>query len=232
MGYDGPSTSQDEGPQGRSLAGQVAIVTGGGRGLGQQVARGLAAEGAVVAIAARSEGQVAETVSSIERAGGRALGFPLDVSDGRAVEQMVGEIERRLGPVQLLVNNAAVLSPLGPAWEVALEDWWRTLEINVRGPFIRAHAVLPGMTARGHGRIINLASDAGVEAVPFGSAYCTSKAAVIRLSEGLAKEAAAYGVAVFAINPGWVDTAMTRYLAHSEPGRRWRPYPSRRSGRG
>jgi NAD(P)-dependent dehydrogenase (short-subunit alcohol dehydrogenase family) len=80
------------------------------------------------------------------------------------------------------------------------------------------------MTARGHGRIINVASGAGVKAVPFGSAYCTSKAALIRLSQGLAMETAAYGVAVFAIDPGFMGTAMTHYLSHSEDGQRWTPW--------
>jgi NAD(P)-dependent dehydrogenase (short-subunit alcohol dehydrogenase family) len=214
----------DDESQGGRLAGQVAIVTGGGRGLGQQVARSLAAEGAVVAIAARSEDQLAETVSSVEGAGGRAVGFPLDVSDGHAVEHMISEIDQRLGPIELLVNNAAVTLPLGPAWEVTAEDWWRNLEVNVLGPFVCAHAVLPGMIARGRGRIINVASGVGVKAVPFGSAYCTSKAALIRLSEGLAMETAAHGVAVFAIDPGFMRTPMTYHLLHSEEGQRWTPW--------
>jgi len=214
---------QDELQSGH-LDGHVAIVTGGGRGLGRQIAQTLAAAGAKVAVVARSEDQLVETIAPIEHVGGRALAFPLDVADGRAVDQMVVEVERQLGPVDLLVNNAAVIPPLGPSWEVNPDEWWRTLEINLRGPFVCAHAVLRRMIGRRRGRIVNIASGAGLKPPPFGSAYVTSKAALIRLSEALAMETSEYGITIFAINPGWMSTAMTEYLAHSEAGQQWTPW--------
>ena len=103
------------------------------------------------------------------------------------------------------------------------------MEINLLGTFLCARAVLTGMTGRGHGRIVNVASGAGIEGPPFVSAYVVSKAAVIRLSEELAMETEQYGVAVFAIDPGWMLTAMTNYLANSEQGIRWTPSAPRSS---
>ena len=160
---------------GRSLAGQVAVVTGGGRGLGREVARRLAAEGARVGVAARSSDQVKETVRSIEGAGGHALGFATDITDRDAVQDMIAAVESRFGPTDLLINNAAVIAPIGPAWEVDVEEWWRLFEINMYGAFLCVHAILPGMIGRSSGRIVNVASGAGIESLPFGSAYVSGR---------------------------------------------------------
>jgi len=205
------------------LTGRVAVVTGGGRGLGAEIARRLAAEGASVAVAARSADELDETVRGIVEVGGRSMAYPMDVSDAEAVQEMVALVERDLGPVDLLVNNASIIQPLGPVWEVDPADWWRLLEINLYGTFLCARAVLARMTERGRGRIVNVASGAGIEAPPHMSAYVASKAAVIRLSEELAAQTADYGIAVFAINPGWMSTTMTAYLAASDQGKRWTP---------
>jgi NAD(P)-dependent dehydrogenase (short-subunit alcohol dehydrogenase family) len=188
------------------------------------IARHLSSVGARVAVVARTQGEVEGTVDLIEGAGGVAVAFALDVSDHAAVTGMVAETERRLGPIDLLVNDAAIVAPFGPSWEVEAEQWWRLLEVNLYGSFLCAHAVLPGMTKRRRGRIVNLASDVGLTPVPYGSAYVTSKAAVIRLSEALAMETEEYGVTIFAIDPGWVSTAMTEYVIHSDEGQRWMPW--------
>ncbi|CAA9310825.1 MAG: hypothetical protein AVDCRST_MAG61-1705 [uncultured Friedmanniella sp.] len=220
MGGQASDASSGEQPK---LAGQVAVVTGAGRGLGRAMALRLAAEGAHVAVAARSGDQVAETARLVSEGGGRATAFSVDVSDAGAVEQMIAQVERDAGPVDLLVNNAAVITPLGPVWEVAPEEWWRLMEINVFGTFLCARAVLAQMTTRGHGRIVNVASGAGIESPPYMSGYVASKAAVIRLSEELAAQTEPHGIAVFAIDPGWMSTSMTDYLANSEQGLRWAP---------
>ena len=133
------------------LSGQVAIVTGGGRGLGRAYALRLAQAGAAVAVVARSSDQLAETVRLIELEGGRALALTADVSDRAAVQGVVAEVEERLGPVDLLVNNAGVAGPTVPAWEAEPNDWWRCLEINLGGPYLCARTVLPGMIERRRG---------------------------------------------------------------------------------
>ena len=190
------------------LTGQVAIVTGGGRGLGRAFAQALAGAGAAVAMLSRTESELRETVALIEGAGGQAIAQVADVTDRVAIEDAVQQTERRLGPVDLVVNSAGVMCSVGYAWEVNPEDWWREIEVNLRGSFLSARAVLPGMLARGRGRIINLASGAGLVMHPGISAYCISKAAVIRLTEGLAADTGARGITVFAMHPGTVRTPL------------------------
>jgi NAD(P)-dependent dehydrogenase (short-subunit alcohol dehydrogenase family) len=198
------------------LAGQVAIVTGAGRGIGRAMALELAKAGAAVAVVARSEDQLTETVALIEGAGGCAIALPADVTDQQAVERAIAETECQLGSVDLLVNNAGGGGQVGPLWEVEPDDWWRCVEVNLRGPFLCVRAVLPGMIARRRGRIIITSSLAGVGPWPYTSAYAISKAAVTRLSENMAAEVEAYGVSVFAVHPGPVRTASWASLLSDE----------------
>jgi NAD(P)-dependent dehydrogenase (short-subunit alcohol dehydrogenase family) len=208
----------------KNLTGLVAIVTGGGRGIGEAIALGLAKAGASVAVVARSEDQLTQTVREITQLGSRAMFFAADVSDPAAVERMVVEVEQTLGSVDLLVNNAGLAGPIGPTWETDPDDWWRCLEVNLRGPMLCSRAFLPGMIARGGGRIVNVASGAGTFAIPYLGAYVTSKTALIRFTEILALEVAQHGVKVFAIEPGTVRTSMAGYALESEEGRRWMPW--------
>src|SRR5579871_6629304 len=150
------------------LAGQVALVTGGSRGLGRAYALALADAGAFVAITARSEQGLAETVQQIEAQGARAVALLLDVIDADRVEQVVGQVQRQLGPIDLLVNNAGVMAPPGPDWEVDPGRWWHTFEVNVHGGFLCARAVLPGMITRRQGRIINVSSGAADSYIAYG----------------------------------------------------------------
>ena len=207
------------------LDGQVAIVTGGGRGIGRAIGLAFAAAGAAVTVAARSAEQVEETVALIRAAGGAAQAVVADVSDDAAVERMVTATERRFGPVDVLVNNAAVGGPIGPLWESDPTDWRRSLDINLVGPYLCCRAVLPGMVARGRGRIINVASPAA-ESVGGGylSAYAPAKAALVKLSEGLAISLRPHGVQVFAISPGGVLTAMTRAVMDDDEQDKWLHY--------
>jgi len=189
------------------LSGQVAFVTGGGRGLGRAFAQGLASAGAAVAIIARSEDQLSATVSLIEAAGGRAVAYPADVTDQSAIERVVAAVEQRLGPINMLVNNTGTGSlPSGPLWEMDPEHWWRTMEVNVRGPYLCARAVLPGMVARRAGRIVNISSGASVRVIPYLTDYCASKAALNHLTKCLEFETRDYGISVFAYSPGLVAT--------------------------
>jgi NAD(P)-dependent dehydrogenase (short-subunit alcohol dehydrogenase family) len=204
------------------LRGQVALITGGGRGIGREIALGLARVGAAVAVVARTPEQIEETVDLVGRQGGQAIAIPADVTDQCAVERVVAEVERQLGPIDLLVNGAGIVGVVGGVAEVDPVQWWRVLEVNLRGPFICARAVLQGMLSRRRGRIVNLASIAGLGPRP-GGAYSLSKAALIRFSDILAVETEGFGVSVFAIHPGNVGTPMGKELLRIAES--WSPGP-------
>jgi 3-oxoacyl-[acyl-carrier protein] reductase len=189
------------------LTGQVAIVTGGGRGIGRSIAQALAAAGVKVAISARTRDQLDETVALINQAGGQAISFTLDVTDQPAVEHMVTETTRQFGSVDLLVNNAGIVGDEAPIWDAAAADWWHVVEVNLYGSFLYARAVLPGMIARRSGRIINVSSGLGTSPSSIYSSYSVSKAALFRLTDCLAEMTRKDGVSVFAISPGLVRTA-------------------------
>ncbi len=205
------------------LDGQVALVTGAGRGIGKAIALALSRAGAAVAVCARSADEVAVVAREIADHAGRALAVRCDVLHRPAVEDMVAQVEAALGPVDLLVNNAGRFGPIGPIAATDPDEWWRALEVNLRGPLYCARAVLPGMLARGRGRVVNVSSASGLAAVPMLSAYAVSKAALYRLSENLAAETRGRGVAVFTINPGLVRTSMSESAQScGEPGiERW-----------
>jgi NAD(P)-dependent dehydrogenase (short-subunit alcohol dehydrogenase family) len=205
------------------LGGQVAIVTGGGRGIGRSIAHGLAAAGVALAVTARSENQLNETVREIRQAGGRALAVAADVTEDKAVARLVETVERDLGPITLLVNNAGIGGPIGPLWEVAPDKWWRTVEVHLKGTLLCTRAVLPSMLRRRRGRIINLSGGGAGGPYPHLSAYGCAKAAVVRFTDTLAAEVRTYNLAAFAVRPGWVRTAMTEEVLNTKAGRRWVP---------
>ena len=204
------------------LSGRVALVTGGGRGIGAGIARELTGAGMRVAVAARSRDQVDEVAREI---GGLALA--VDVSDEASVARMVDQVEADLGPIDLLVNNAGMAGSWDapPIWEDGDPgDWWRIFEVNLLGAYLCSRRVLRGMVERGEGRIVNLGS--GGAHLPVspgrsgGTAYGPSKAALHRFGELLAAQLASHGVAVFTISPGLVRTALTESLGDDAP---WTP---------
>ena len=182
----------------------VALVTGGGRGIGRGIALELARAGMRVAVSARTRSEVEETA---REAGGLAV--EADVSRQEDVERMVAEVERELGPVDLLVNNAGIAHWEERAWEDDPAAWWRVFEVNVLGPFLVSRAVIPGMVGRGRGRIVNTGSGAAYLPGTGNTAYGASKAALYRFGETLAKQLEPHGIPVFTISPGLVRTAMT-----------------------
>ena len=197
------------------LKGQTAVVTGGGRGLGRAFAHTLAAAGASVAVISRTAEELSDTVASI---GTNARAFPADVTDANALESVFAKI----GPVDLLINNAGVLGPIGPLWEVDFDQWWRTMDVNVRGALLCIRAVLSGMIARRRGRIINIVT--GAVPAAYLSPYMTSKTAMVRATECLAAEAKPYGIALFSVAPGTVRTDMSMHSVNSPEGRKWIPW--------
>ena len=205
------------------LAGEVAIVTGAGRGIGKEIAKRLAREGAAVALVSRNQAELDETKAEIEAAGGRAIAVTADVLDREGVERAVQATEAALGPVSLLVNNAGLDKPFGPIGHVDPDEWWATHAVHVRGPLLFMSAVLPGMRARGKGHIVNIASLGGRVVEPNMSAYAVGKATEIRLTEHVAAENRDNGVAVFAIEPGTVITSMGAATLVNPEARKWLP---------
>jgi NAD(P)-dependent dehydrogenase (short-subunit alcohol dehydrogenase family) len=201
QGSGRPAAPPTAGP-GAELAGTVGVITGGGRGIGRVLAQALAGAGAAVGLIARSGDELAETARLVTAAGGTAVTACADITDQDAARIAIGAVNRRLGPVGLLVNNAGVSGPFGEAWNVDADDWWRAIEVSLRGAFLCSRLVLPGMTARGAGRIMNITSDAGAFRWPQVSAYSVAKAAVIKFTENLAAEASHSGVRVFSVHPG------------------------------
>jgi NAD(P)-dependent dehydrogenase (short-subunit alcohol dehydrogenase family) len=211
LGLDGVSPT--------ALSGQVAVITGGGRGIGRMLARSYAGAGAAIGVIARSADELAETVALVTADGGTAAAAPADVTDTASVTDAFARLRAELGPVDILVNNAGILGPVGPVWEVDPAAWWQAMEVNVGGMLTCTQLVLPEMAARGRGRVLNLASQAGVHRWPLVSAYSVSKAAVVKFSENVAREASRYGVKVFSVHPGLLPIGLSESLpADIEPG--------------
>jgi NAD(P)-dependent dehydrogenase (short-subunit alcohol dehydrogenase family) len=187
---------------GCDLRGTVAVISGGGRGVGRLMAVELARAGAVVGLLARSGDELASVAAEIKRSGGTAAAATCDVSDPQAAADAVGELVRRLGPPSLLINNAGVSGPAGPLWDVSPAEWWRAMEVNVGGAFTLTRLLLPDMIAAGRGRVVNVTSNAGVYRWPLMSAYAASKAALVKVTETLGAETRPHGVSVFSLDPG------------------------------
>lgn len=136
---------------------------------------------------------------------------------------MVEASERQPGPVDLLLNNAGIGGPIGPLWEVDPDEWWRGIEVHLRGTFLCTRAVLAGMILRRRGRIINVVGGGAGGPYPHLSSYGCAKAAMVRLTDTLAAETREHNISVFAIRPGWVRTAMSDEVLQSEAGQRWVP---------
>lgn len=196
------------------LDGQIALVTGGGRGIGANIARELASAGARVAIAARTSDQLEELAFAID-----ALPVVADVSRPDSVETMVRAVESGLGPIDLLCANAGIGSRDVYAWETDPNEWWRVFEVNVLGVYLTCRAVIPGMLERGRGRIVITGSGAAYLPGSSNSAYSASKAAVWRFGEILAKQLEGR-IPVFIFSPGLVRTQMTTWAPDNAP---WTP---------
>jgi 3-oxoacyl-[acyl-carrier protein] reductase len=195
-----------------ALAGQVAIITGGSRGIGRAIALLFAREGADIAFChLHDEAGAAEVSAGIAALGRRSLARGLDVADLPALRGFIAESEEQLGPCDILVNNAGInlRGPIGTITEAMFD---RVLDIHVKASFFAAQAVWPGMAARGRGRIITTASQLGLKGAANIVPYCTAKAALIGFTRALAHEGAPLGILVNAIAPGPVATDLTAQL--------------------
>jgi NAD(P)-dependent dehydrogenase (short-subunit alcohol dehydrogenase family) len=193
---------------GKKLQGQVAIVTGAGRGIGAATARRLAAGGASVVLAARTEEEVEAIAAELRKKGSRAIAVAADVSDLAGVEEIVEAALEQFDRVDILVNNAGVIWPLEEVVDVDPEEWAYNIMINLVGPFFMVRNVLPVMLDQGYGRILNISSGASSTAIFGASAYCSAKAGLDMFTRTLALELAGSKVNVNLLYPGEVDTPM------------------------
>jgi NAD(P)-dependent dehydrogenase (short-subunit alcohol dehydrogenase family) len=196
------------------LSGQVALVTGASSGIGRSLVEGLAARGFAVAGFARDEERLKAAMTEVaESTGARTLAVAADVTDRAAVDTAVARVAGELGRVDLLVNNAgAVDAAEVPIWEADPDQWWDVVAGHVRGAQLMVRAVVPGMLARGHGRVVNLASGMSTRANRDYSAYSAAKTGLMRLTEALALSLQGSGLFAFDVAPGVVNTPMTRSM--------------------
>lgn len=190
------------------LKNRGAVITGGGRGIGQAIVSSLAGAGAAVVVSARSADQIESVAEVLTEAGCNAHAVVCDVTDPDQIENLARQAQELVGPVQILVNNAGIASS-APLKAITLEEWNRLLTVNATGPFLCTQAFMPGMLESGWGRVINVASIAGKIGAPYIAAYTASKHAVVGFTRAVAAEVADKGVTVNAICPGYVNTPMT-----------------------
>ncbi|MFF0298817.1 SDR family NAD(P)-dependent oxidoreductase [Kitasatospora sp. NPDC004614] len=209
-----------------SLAGQVGLVTGAGRGIGREIAIGLAAEGMAVGLIGRTQETLIATLKECVRHGSRGVAVVADVSHPGAVREAVRAVERDLGPVDLLVNNAGQVDGAEvPIWETDPAQWWQVVETNLRGPYNLLRHVLPGMVERGRGRVVNLNSGFALRPDGNYTAYATSKGALLQLSDNIADSVGQHGIVVLDISPGAVRTDMTADMPMFRDRSEWGSIP-------
>ena len=182
----------------------VAVVTGGGRGIGRSIARALSAAGYELVLAARSASELEAVATEIEETGKRAWSVPTDLHDRAAIDRLA-ETAMGVGPVDLLVNNSGIAGPQGMMWDLDPDEWAETMAVNVDAVFLCSRAFLPAMIERRRGSIVNIGSITGKRPLLGRSPYATSKLALVGLTRTLALETGPFGVRVNLISPGFVE---------------------------
>lgn len=192
----------------KTLQGQVALITGGGRGIGKAAAEQLAALGATVVITARSAAQVEQVAATLRDQGAMAIGVTGDVADPEQVKRISDIVIDHFGRIDILVNNAAVIWPVEDVVNTNADEWAYNIQVNVLGPFYLVRNVLPLMIKQQYGRIVNVSSGAAINPILGASAYSASKAALDMFTRAVATELVNSGVTINSFHPGMVDTEM------------------------
>ncbi|MES2713176.1 MAG: SDR family NAD(P)-dependent oxidoreductase [Pseudomonadota bacterium] len=198
------------------LAGRVAIVTGGARGIGLAIAERAARSGAGLALWDMDEAKLTETKAALEATGAKVSTHALDLTDQAAVDAAAAAVLQHHGRCDILVNNAGITGGNAPTWALPVDEWRRVIEVNLIAPYLVCRAVLPGMIKAGYGRVINIASVAGKEGNPNASHYSASKAGLIGLTKSLGKELATTGVLVNAIAPAAAKTDLFAQMTEQQ----------------
>jgi 3-oxoacyl-[acyl-carrier protein] reductase len=202
---------------------RTALVTGASRGIGRAIAVGLADAGLDLALLARDAERLEQVADEVRARGRRAVVLPADITDAPAVRGAAARAGAELGGVDLLVNNAGRVDAEVPLWEADPEQWWAVVETNLRGPFLLSRAVVPGMLARGGGRVVELASGASSHDMVGTSAYNASKTAILRLTANLHASGFDQGIRAFGVAPGVVATDMTLSMRMHADRTEWTP---------
>ncbi|MBR0655021.1 SDR family NAD(P)-dependent oxidoreductase [Plastoroseomonas arctica] len=198
------------------LAGRVAIITGGARGIGYAIAERAAASGAALALWDMDAAKLAETKAMLEGKGATVSSHALDLTDQNAVDAAAAATLQHHGRCDILVNNAGITGGNAPTWDLPVAEWRRVIEVNLIAPYLVCRAVIPAMIASGYGRVVNIASVAGKEGNPNASHYSASKAGLIGLTKSLGKELATKGVLVNAIAPAAAKTDLFAQMTEAQ----------------
>ena len=206
----------------KELTGQVALITGGGRGFGKAIALRFAAEGAAVAVTSRTQTELEQAVSEIQAAGGRGFAVSGDVTRPEDVAHVMRATTEHFGPISLFVNNAGIPGPFAPTWAADPDEWWFAQEVHTRAFFMFIRELLPSMIERRAGRIIAVSAMASYRVDFAMSAYCVGKTAQNRLVQFVAAEVKEFGVSAFAIDPGFVITELAEITMRDPGAQRWK----------
>lgn len=207
-----------------SIKGKVALITGGGRGLGEIMAKGLAAQGVNIGITARSMEQLQRVAAELREMGVKVAMAAADVTDKAQINAAIASVEAELGSIDFLINNAGVDDPFGPVGVIEPDKWWQTQAVHVLGPMYTMTNLVPKMQQQGGGRIINICSLAGTVVQANMSAYAVAKNTEICLSKHVAAECEGTGVSVFAIEPGTILTGMADSTLSNPDALKWVPF--------
>jgi len=189
-----------------NLKDKVILITGAGSGLGKALAIAAGQAGAKVICAGRRKERIQQTAEEVTKVGGVGTAVEMDVTDGKSVEKAATQAEKEVGSIQILINNAGIITGMKAVQDLPVEEWDRIMATNVRGPYLLIRAILPGMIQRGFGRIVNIS--APIKHLPKASAYCASKCALDSLTKAVSYELKGVDVLINAVEPPFLDTEM------------------------